>query len=597
MRLRKGTFISLVLFMTAYFMLPKLGFWDILHRNMGFLLTLAFITLALAFGLLHGILWRKKNYWLFLLHRPMSPKTIYLSLLLSGVAVITMTVFLSLMLTSIGYDVFTDKVVDTRHYLFTLYITLLCIACYMLGTLTVLHRSKFVILCFYAMTIAFFPEPNNALAQYLPLLILLPALFYLNLQSFKPDLNSPIKSALGTGLLAAGTSYGIALVLLFTTVITYHLPLAVLGSHPDSSAKPGSMQKIWENNFKNAIGYVLENSDHPQAEHYAYQATLAKRKSLPITPWQPPYSQQLHRFDNSDNLSHPEFEESWKFSHDEMLLIGINSRTNQFTGAIGTKGFIADLNDVNEADRFAQIPHLSGGRYLSTQDSLFKMDFESRALLLKHQPAQGEFYTSGIWGPAEMPMISTNKHLILFDPRTLQDDFSSAHVDYQFGYPQSTQNAEFGYGFSVADGYLLLFLGEDYYGFDRPGAEVFVARLDGSVEQLGAREFTVHRNPAWVRHFGFMISPFIYASEELVMHTIDPFEKRFLSLDQISKQQYPNTIYTVAILLQISSVFIIFWLVTKHQLQSRLRWTWLAVVTVMGLPALLSYLVLQPIRR
>ena len=161
LRLRKGALIALLSFITIYFMAPKLGFWEILHRNMGILITGGAIVLSLSFGILHGILWRKKNFWVFLIHRPLAPKRIYLSLLGAGVTVILSSVLLSLLVTTVAYDVFTDKVVDTRHYLYMLYVTLLSIACYMLGNLTVLHRSKFVILIAYSMAINLFPRATE----------------------------------------------------------------------------------------------------------------------------------------------------------------------------------------------------------------------------------------------------------------------------------------------------------------------------------------------------------------------------------------------------------------------------------------------------
>jgi len=233
LRLRKGKLITLLGLLIVYGMLPRLGLWDILHRNMGLLLTMAFVGLSLAFGLLHALLWKKKNFWVFLIHRPLSPTKIYLSLLGAGATVLVLTVFVSLLATTVSYDLFSAKVVDFRHYQYALYITLLGLACYMVGTLSVLHRSKFAILIFYPLFIVFFPEPRNMLAQYLPLLVLLAALFYLNIQCFKPDLKQPIKSPFGIGLMATGVSYSLVVALILATMLTYHFPMMIFGKHPD----------------------------------------------------------------------------------------------------------------------------------------------------------------------------------------------------------------------------------------------------------------------------------------------------------------------------------------------------------------------------
>ena len=596
LRLRKGALIGLLAFITLFFMAPRLGFWEILHRNMGFIVMAGAIVLSLAFGIVHGLLWRKKKFWVFLIHRPLAPMRIYLSLMGAAVAAIFTSVFLSLFITTVSYDAFTDRVVDMRHYLFILYITLLSIACYMVGNLTVLHRSRFTILTFYTLAIAFFPEPQNMLAQFLPLILMLGGLFYLNMQCFKPDLNQPIGSALATSLLATGTSYGLGVVLIFATVVFYHLPLTIVGQHPDMDPKDGSMKKIWVDNFRHGVGYVLENSDHPQAQHYARQASLAQRRNLPIQQWQPPRPHQLHRFDNSDALYNPDTGDIWKFSHDEMLLLGMSSLTGKFIGAIGHNGLISDLNQATDADRFSDVPHLSGEQFLSTENALYALDFDTHTLLLKHKTELGEYYTSSLWVGEQKALMSTNTHLLLFDISTLLDDFSQLHVDHQVAYPDSTTNAEFAYGLPVADGYLLLFLAEHYFGFDRPGAEVYITRLDGSFEHLGGREFHVYDHPAWIRHYNFMVAPFIYVTEELLMHSIDPYDSRFLGMENLKLQYYPNAILAVAITLQLASIFVLWRLTHGATLTTSLRRTWFGLVAVLGLPALISYLLLHPIR-
>ena len=113
---------------------------------------------------------------------------------------------------------------------------------------------------------------------------------------------------------------------------------------------------------------------------------------------------------------------------------------------------------------------------------------------------------------------------------------------------------------------------------------------------MGEREFLIHDHPSWIRHYNFMIAPFVFASEELVMHSIDPNGNRFLSLDMIQSQRYPSGIYATALILQFGSIALLYWLLNRQGLRDRLRYTWLVLVTVLGLPALVSYLLLQPLR-
>jgi hypothetical protein len=492
---------------------------------------------------------------------------------------------------------FSDKVVDTRHYAFALHLTFSCIACYLVGTLTALYRSKFVILVFYVLMAIFFPEPTNTLAQYGPVILILCALIYLNLQCFKADLNAPLQSPFALTLLISGTSYGAAILLIFATVLGYHLPKSLSGDHPDVNPPEGSMRLVWKDNFEQGISYVLADSNHPQAAHYGAQASLAELGYVPFNKFRAPRQRQFHRFDYADSLYDGDTDTVWKFSHDEMVLVGINYKTGLATGVIGMRGAISTLSEVTEADRFKTVPHLSGGQFLSTETALYALDFASQSLILKHQTGVEDPYTSSLWIGPKSAIISTEKRLLIFDIATLSDNYSQLHVDYEFVLPESVKNAEQAYSFQVADGFVLLFMGENYFGFDRHGAEVFVTRLDGTFEKLGSREFTVYDHPAWIRHYNFMIAPFIFVTEEILMHSIDPYEPRFLSPAQIKAQDYPTSIYTIAIVLQLLSIAAVAYLARKQGLAAKVKHTWLSLSVVLGLPALVSYLLLNPLRK
>ena len=597
LRLRKWSLIALVLLIVVYHLLARFGFWDILHRNMGIILTAAFIALSLGFGLLHAILWRSKNNWVFLIHRPIAPQQIYFSLLASGVSAICLTIFTSLMITTIGFDVLSEKVVDARHYLFALYITLLSIASYLVGTLTVLHRSKFVIMSFYCLAVVFFPQPQNTFWQFFPLIMLLIALVYLNVQCFKPNLNQPLDSPLAQGLIATSMSYAFVVVLILSTTLFYHLPLALMGSHPDMGAEDGSMRLVWQDNRKNGVAYVLENSEHPLARHYGEQAKLADARNVPLGRWQLPRHHQLARYDNSNALYDNERGTVWKFSHDEMLLIGFDPVTQKSIGAIGMNGYLSGVEQASTDDLFPLVPHLSGGQFLSTDQAMYLVDFESQTLITKHQLDDQETYTSSLWVGQHGAAISTTEQVFIFDTATLSDPYSSLHVDYQFDLPKSVENAENAFSYNIADGYVILFIGMHYYGFDRPGAEVFVTRLDGSFERLGGREFTVFDHPDWIRHYNFMVSPVIYVTEKLLMHRIDPFDTRFYSWQQLQSHQYSNTVYVIAIVLQVLSAIVLWVLLSRQVVTKKLKYTWLGIGVLFGLPALLSFLILKPLKQ
>lgn len=593
LRLRGISAVGLLALLALYYLLPKFGLWEILHSNMGFLLMLGTMALSLGFGVYQSVAWRRKNFWFFLIHRPLPPATIALSLMLAGASVIMGTITLSLLVTTLGYDAFSERVVDTRHYTYIGFLTMLGFSCYLLGTLTVLHKSKFVVLLFYVLAVVYLPQPIDHIAQYLPLLLAMSALLYLNLQCFKPDLNKPVKAPLGTALIGGGVAYGMSAVLLILTLVIYHLPLSILGSHPDVNPAQGSMKMIWKDNFSNGVGYVLADSEHPDAAHYGEQAKLASRRNLPIQQWQPPRKSQQHRFDIGGSLVDKNREEVWTFSHDQMVLLGMNTQTHKGVGALGVNGYVAQLNQLTSEDRFNQVPFISGGEFLITPSALYVLDFDSQRLLLKHATEDGEFFTSNLNIVKGFGLISTNKQLLLFDIRTLRDPFVDPYVDQHFVYPDSVLSADYGYGIEVAEGFLLMFVGENYFGFDQPGAEVFIAGYDGTVEYLGGRAFEVHAHPSWIRHYNFMIAPVISLTEELILHSIDPYDPLFLSIDDIKQQVYPQEVYVLALLIQLCSAIGLWWLIRNKPMSTGNRGTWRALGVVLGLPALVSYLVLE----
>lgn len=595
-RYQKWAVLVCVILLGVFGFITKLKPFLDPSREQTSLITLLFVGGSFAFGIIQMSLHKRVNHWTYLIHRPIKPSQIYIALSAAGIAVILVGFGLPYLIMVTGLDVFGSSVVDSRHYLYVVFLLLTCAMSYLIGSLVVLNASWGAALLLIMLVLVLLPTPDNLFKQFFPVIFLVTSLFYLNIKSFKPDLSRHLKQPFSLVLLAIPMCFALSFCIILSSTVFYHIPRFIAGNHPDNNPVDGSYTYLWEYEPKEFPAYILEKTDTDLAKKMVRQAKLADENWIDADTWTFPRKGQLYVNDKQYSLTHTGTNSFWQFSHDEMLLIGMHKTTGESTGILGKNGFIETGSLIEDSDRFIEVPFLLGEEFFMTKTSIYQVNFDEKLLEIKYQ-LQGTEQFIGIPQLKEhFVAVATNKHILLFDPRSYKDEYSELVPDYVVPHPVETK---FLYGlksYRLADGYLLTYFNRHHFGYDQPGAEAFYANLDGEVTLVGGREFVVHSHPAWIRHLQYVTSPIIYASNNLLFHFIEKEETGYgyLSLSEIRSFNYPNYVNSIAIFLHVFSILGAILLCRKHKLSPPQVATWVSLCAFLSLPALFSMLLLNP---
>jgi len=596
LRYRKWSFVAMGVFLAAFAFVARIKPFLQPEATQMALSFLIMVGGSLIFGLMQMFLHKRPNHWTYLVHRPVPPHQILLALLAAGGAVITIAVVIPWFVMTAGIDLFTNDIVDIRHYVFILFFLLSCLVGYLIGTLAVLNASKGILLLVVLMLLLLSPDPVTNFWQFFPATAIIASLLYLNFVSFKPDLSKHTSNPLAIALLAVPMSGVLVYGLILSTGIFYHIPLFVMGVHPDNNPVEDSFGYMWNFEEKERPGYVLANSQHPKAALFAKQAELADVEWINTYAWIFGRQGQLPMKDGQYALKHKESNTIWQFSHDHMLLEGRHGISKKPVGVIGKNGFLAALVDATDADRFDAIPFLVGDKFIQTKKTLYQVNFDERLLDIKFQPAEG----TTILGPPQFRenfvALATSKNTLIFDKHEFLDEYEVAVPEYSVPHPVAPENILNILTYRMVDGYILMYMGRHYLGFHESAAEIIHAKLDGGVESIGIRKFSAKKHPAWVMHWEDIVSPVMRVLNNMVHHAIEPTETGHKSFSELMAQRYPSHIYWIVGIFQMVSAAGCYFLCRRHSVEKQATITWTILGAVISLPAFVACMLMNPWR-
>jgi hypothetical protein len=596
LRYRIWTLIALAAVVAAYAFLARLFPFLSAPPELTAISYILAVGGSLVFGMVQMLLHRRANHWTYLVHRPLQPKHIYFGLSLAGMLCIALVLVIPWLIMVVGIDAFTVTVVDTRHYTYILFMLFCALTGYLVGTLAALNPSKGASLLAILLLIIMNPRPSNDIAQYVPMLVVLAVLYALNVVSFKPDLSTHVRRPWAIVLMALPMCYALTYGLALSTLIYYHIPRFVMGTHPDNHPVNGTVEYMWSVQGADRIAYALEGSNDPRVAYYVKQAELAEEDWISTDVWTYPREGQLHTQDLQYSLTPKGTNEVWQFSHDEMLMVGHSSVGQKPLGAIGMRGFLDSVDDASSEDRFTRVPLMVGEKFLATPDVIYQVNFEERRLDVKHRPAAGEHYIGRPQMGENYVALVTDKHVLMFDPAVINDDYETAEPDYVIEHPVPVGNMEAITTLRLVDGYLFLYRGTHFLGFDQPGSMVVHARLGGEAEVIHARHYGLQRHPAWIRHFMEMISPVLHLMDNAYLSTVEPTNADYISPKELLARDYPASIYWGAAILMLLSALAIAALSRRHHLGRAQTVTWVALGAVLSVPAVVAFLLMNPWR-
>jgi len=543
---------------------------------------------SFAFGLVQMLLHKRKNNWTYLIHRPLNENQIHLALTLSGAALLFVSLVLPFLLIVIGLDIFTNQVVDTRYYIYCVYLFMASLIPYFIATFVALSRSWGAILSIGLIFFVWRFNPTNYLTDLLIALLTLVWVYCLSRWSFKANLSLLPKNKgklFLINLAILPTSY---FLLTMSQALYYHIPLTIAGEHPKSQVVSGSYTQYWRSDLSEKANFLLKASQHPDKNSIIRQAKLADEKHLPISLLRKAKKDQFYIQDASYGLSDPANNRQWVFSHDEMLFIGLDTYSDQITGYLGKNGFLMESGKITEADKFTYIPRIQHQRFLQTEDKIFELNFNEQQMYLKHQLPVGEIYASKVQQGRNAPFfsVSSYKSLYLFDAVDFLEENLEVTGSNVIEHPvKITARFQLEYQ-TLVDGYLFYYYDDDYFGENQPGGNLVKVNHDGTHQTIIEKSFTQKNHPVWIEYNSLLVSPILGILTDEYLFWLSP---------RGGTDYYgaPKSAWTMSAIITIICTFITLILSSHLKLSLSFKVFWVINSLLFSVPALISFILLN----
>ena len=553
---------------------------------------------GIVLGLIQMGLHRRKTYWTHLVHRPVDVKKIHLSLSAASAVMLFVGLILPLIVVMIGYDLTSNLVIESRHYLRPAQLYIFALIGYFIASFIVLAPHKiavmslsWIILCASSRDIV-----SNELLFAVSLLSLV-ITFTLARLSFKVNLSEQLSKKPQVLFTALMLQPGLAAALYFSQMVHYHLPVMLVDNHPDQytiEQQEGYFSQIWRLSPQQIIEKFVDDS-YQQKQQLAKRSEHVKAQWLSTRFTPKPIVGQMHTYDKQYSLRDDFNDTFWVFSHDLGVLVGTHQTTDQQMGYLGKNGFLESTVTLSESDRFNGVPYLIDNQFIQTDNKIYVVDFEQQQLELKHQLAADQSYSSlaARQPEGDFYIVASNRNLYLFEPSNFEEanDYSAASYIIEHPFPfDSSLTIRYS---DLIDGYLFDYRSSDLFGFGRPGIALVFIDHDGNSSIVTKHEFNGYRPlPNWVTEQHYWFSPIVigtlYPHLNGLLRPSSPED--VLPLSESFEQHYPASIYYLALFSAVFSALVTFLLARRIKLSTSNTIMWSVFNLICALPGLLAFL-------
>ena len=345
------------------------------YRAMGSVYALAGVLL----GLYQMGGYRRGSHWVTLLHRPVPPARIALTLCAAAGVVLLVAVLFPTLLLAAWQQGTTARVVDLRHWLLPGSAWLVAMAGYLAGAFWALRGPRAALAA--AALLAWLALADaTGVAMLAVELVLVAWLLALVLCAFKPDVEATPRGPLASALLALPLSAGAYLVFLLLLFGLEFLWIAQ-GSHPLNTAVPprGGHTEVERMEPRARMLKALREATPPDLAQLEAAVAASKPQTLAVRLRELPQRNALA------NLAPTQFDDSdhhirWTFSHDRMRLQGEHLLDGRAVGTLGIGATGAAFPRV--ALPIGQVPGLpEDDTALLAGDTLYRYDSADRNLM------------------------------------------------------------------------------------------------------------------------------------------------------------------------------------------------------------------------
>ena len=552
-------------------------------------LLIVYMLLGLTLALLQVGSYRQTSRWLWLIHRPMPPVQIFGALALSALAILSVAIFAPLIVYLALTDAFTSYVIDSHHYVTVLYALAFTLMAWLAGAHASTSRHKAAIAVMFV-PLLFVWHVASVWWLLLPMIVCVAWLGFIARHSFRADRNGRI--ARGHVLLLTALPLQLAFFL-----ISFHVSkggselFEFLGRTPGrtvlSTDADANIDAALRNFSQNFIAKGLLQSRDPRAASWREQLPMLTVAS--ITP-------DIERFPvrhQFSNVTQPWWDDirniKYTFSHDRMKFHGRDPKTGESRGWWGLRG-------AGESESFTDIPSSN-----MTRSTLYAVDKDAqRQHELLSLPA-GEWFVGRPVDGLDRVLILTNKRVLAYRrDQTALSTFAPPTLDWDLPIAED----EFAPVVEIAetlDGWLVslfYFDTREFNGFEsfvEPWQQVVYVDADGGATIVGERRNIRDHNVTFgasetVPVASWWLSPVLYAVSHLpdLMDTGLTQPPRFHLLPDVP------LFYSLALALIVISIIAAYAWLRRSQVNVSRRRFWLASCALIGIPAFLSMICLEP---
>lgn len=506
---------------------------------------------GLGFALYQFGSWRQPGRWLWLLHRPLSRSAIFGAIALASTALILFAVGLPGLLTVLAKQFLGAGAVDLRHYLLVLHLMLLTIIAWLCGAFVAItgRRSAIVIVVLPYLMLA---HMASGFAMLPPALLCALLLAFIVHGAFQPDRAAPPASRAALVATALPLLFGFYLALAGGGSTTYQLGQMAAGGHPLNRAVPpaGGHVELVRASGRAAFLAGLAGASDPRAPQWRRQIPLLEVAD--IEPAKRQYAVR-HQIGNQGQQIFKDMRANieWSFSHDTMLFRGRDMYTAEHRDWLGAHG-------LGDKTPFAAVPVLAA-KGIMTPQQFYGFDSGTQKLRQLIGLQAPETLAGAAREVGGRLYVLTNQRLIAY---ARPDDQSGAAPGAQlFSVPlrgpfNDLDRIDIA---TLLDGTLLSFNPGRHMVDGESGATQVVMFVDpAGTATVVARRPLAHDFPLLFEHEDWWLSPLLHAAVAL-----------------------PEVLLDKGIVLDAG-------------LHARRRAAWTAVCALLGAPALLSLILLQP---
>ncbi|MES2624614.1 MAG: hypothetical protein V4628_05020 [Pseudomonadota bacterium] len=379
---------------------------------------MAILLLASMFGVLQMKLHKRNNDWVYLLHRPLQPAKIHIALTLAGSALLLLALLLPALLMLVVLQIDGGFGTELRHYQFPVLGATVALTAYGVGQYAVLGASRLAFFALVLMVIFIYQPFGDSERLVTHGLLMIWALVIAHI-AFKPDLGRQPTNPAKLLIVELPIIFGCYMVFAMT------FGLYVLSQRNSSSLfgnpAPDSFGRMTLLNNREQLRFALDNSDHPDADFLAQQATLGEIIAI-TTPQRLSYPRrsQLPLRDGKLGLTDSETNTRWWFSHSTMLYVGRDIASNAHTGWLAPDGFHA-AEDGIPAERFSSVPLATTKDYLVDDHSIYQIDWQDHRLAQRFTITGDERFSDSLFMSEDLVTIFSDQHLFIFSMPDLLD--------------------------------------------------------------------------------------------------------------------------------------------------------------------------------